>query len=315
MRARLRIAYALGVAGALGIGAALFGCEGAPPAGSGSVGTVAGAGSAAGGSWGAGVTTTGVSERWTEIASDVAPLMMSPTEKDPPPDMIRRGELVRVGASLTERVWEGDLEGVPSKREGMLFRARRTADGSETLAFQVDLGGEVTVGSSAGLCDALGKKGPFELGTCKTSLQRARAADGAIVSFVRCGAGACPVAIEREGSLGAIALTNLTGVFFVTGKKKSLLVGVSRFTEDAGKHTGGKVVVVGLDGAEPVRVGEHAADEIDARDPARAVQRIVSVEVTRSEIRVKGSQEEKAADGKVLSSRKVDDRHPLPALD
>ena len=229
--------------------------------------------------------------------------------------MIRRGELVRVGASLTERVWEGDLEGVPSKREGMLFRARRTADGSETLAFQVDLGGEVTVGSSAGLCEALGKKGPFELGTCKTSLQRARAADGAIVSFVRCGSGACPVAIERDGKLGAIALSNLTSTFFVTGKKKSVLVGITRFVEAEGKHSGATIAVVGLDGAEPVKLAEHPADEVDQRDAGRSVQQIVSVAVTRSEIVVSGQRDERGADGKVLSTRKIEARHALPALD
>jgi hypothetical protein len=306
------IARRAGLAAALAITSGLVGCDGAGSGGEpGTAGSAVASGTASAGS----VVAAAPPERWTEIASEVAPLLMSPTEKEPPPDIIHRGELVRVGASVTATAWEGDLEGVPSKREGMLFRARRSAEGSETLAFQGDLGGEVTVSSTGALCEALAKKGPFELTGCKTSAQRARVADGAIVSFVRCGAGACPIAIEREGKLGAIALTNLTGVFFVTGKKKSLLVGVTRFSEDGGKHTGGKVAVVALDGAEPVKVGEHAADEIDARDPARAVQRIVSVEVTRSEVRVKGSREEKAADGKVLSSQKVDDRYPLPALD
>lgn len=247
--------------------------------------------------------------------SDAAPILMNPNEKDPPPDMIHRGELVRVGASWGPNVWEGDLDGVPSKREGTLFRARRSAEGAEMLAFQVDLGGEVTVGSSGALCEALGKKGAFEVGTCKTSLQRARAADGAIVSFARCGTGACPVVIERDGKMGVIALNNLTSAFFVTGKKKSVLVGITRFVEAAGKRSGATIVVVGLDGAEPVKLAEHAGDEVDARDAGRTVQRIVSVDVTRTEIRVTGTTDERGADGKVLSTRKVDERHALPALD
>ena len=282
-----------------------------------------GAGSGAGPATSASAATSGAEpaaaaapkERWTEIASDVAPLLMSPAEKEPPPDIIHRGELVRVGASVTAATWEGDLDGVPSRREGTVFRVRRSAEGSETLAFQADLGGEVTASPAGALCEALAKKGPFELGGCKTSVQRARGADGAIVSFVRCGAGACPVAVERDEKLGAIALPNLTATFFVTGKKKSALVGVTRYSEDDGKHTGGKIWVVALDGPEPVKVEEHAADEIDARDPARVTQRIVSVEVSRSEIRVKGSRDERAADGKVLASKKVDERYPLPALD
>lgn len=48
---------------------------------------------------------------------------------------------------------------------------------------------------------------------------------------------------------------------------------------------------------------------------AAGAKRIGSVDVSRSEILVKGSQDERAADGSLLRSKKIDERYPLPALD
>src|SRR5690242_265540 len=69
-------------------------------------------------------------ERWTEVASDVAPLIQSITEEFPPPLLVRRGELLKIGKSVKASTWKGPLDDVPIEREGMLFAAQITPEGS-----------------------------------------------------------------------------------------------------------------------------------------------------------------------------------------
>src|SRR5262245_58957038 len=85
-------------------------------------------------------------ERWTETVSETAPLLQTVSDElPPPPDIIRKGELVRVGKSGKEATWKGELLGEMQARDGMTFAVQRAAEGTRTFAFQTDLGGEVAV--------------------------------------------------------------------------------------------------------------------------------------------------------------------------
>ncbi len=254
-------------------------------------------------------------ERWTMVSADAAPLLMSLTEKTPPPMLATRGELVRVGKEAGTAKWNEPLEGIPLSREGPVFRVRHTSEGSEVFAFQSDLGGEVSVSSSRALCASLAKVAPFELSACGSNLQRAVTADGAIVSYLSCGTGACPIALSRDGNMTAVSLLNVARTFFISGKKKSFLLAVSRTTEAEGKLTAGSLVVFALEGPQPSRLVEYMVDSVDARDPNRVIQRNVSLSVNREQIAIVGSMDVRAPDGQMLSSQKVDERHALPALD
>lgn len=176
-------------------------------------------------------------------------------------------------------------------------------------------GAEAPSGSNEALCAALARRAPFELSSCKTKLQSARTADGAVVSYLPCLTGPCPVALERDGKLAAIAVQNLTNAHFFTGKKRSVLVVETRFVKAEGKRTSGSVAVITLDGAEPVRAEDFAADDIDATNPEHVVSRVVTIEVSRSEIRLRGKVEEQGPGGKLLASKPIDESHPLPTLD
>jgi hypothetical protein len=170
-------------------------------------------------------------------------------------------------------------------------------------------------GSNDAICAALASRAPFELASCKTKLRRERAADGAMVSYLPCMAGPCPVALERDGKLGAIAVQNLVKAHFFTGKKRSVLVVETRFVKAEGKRTSGSVAVITLDGAEPVRAEDFPADDIDATNPDHVVSRVVAIEVSRSEIRLKGKVDEQGKGGALLGSKAVDETHALPTLD
>ena len=186
---------------------------------------------------------------------------------------------------------------------------------SSASALPSDTASGAAMTSSKDLCAALAMRAPFELRSCEARLRRARAADGAVISYLVCDTGPCPVAIERDGKLGAIAVQNLTAAHFLTGKKRSVLVAETRFSKAEGKRVTGSVVMITLDGADPVRAEEHGGDDVDATHDDHVVSKQVEIAVTPAEIHITGIVEERGEGGKVLSSKPVDETYPLPALD
>jgi hypothetical protein len=274
-----------------------------------------GHGDASGGSTTTASTPAPPTEPWTEIASEAAPLLISVTEEFPPPEIVRRGELLRVGGSRRVTTWKGLVDDVEVTRDGMVFGVQRAKDGALAYAFQTDLGGEIAVTSTTWLCDQLAKQPALTLTSCASNLRRARAADGAIISYLPCGTGACPVTVERAGKLGTIAIDGLSNAHFFTGKKKSVLVAETRFVKEEGKVTGGAVEIVTLDGAEPVRSAKFDADGVDARDADHVVSKVVKIGVTRAELRISGRSEEHGPGGKLVRGAAIDEKHALPPLD
>lgn len=274
-----------------------------------------GHGDASGGGTTTAMAPAAPTERWTEVASEAAPLLISMTEEFPPPEIVRRGELLRVGGSRRISTWKGLVDDVEVTRDGMVFGVQRAKDGALGYAFQTDLGGEIAVTSTTWLCDQLAKQPALTLTACASNLHRARAADGAIVSYLPCGSGACPVTVERDGKLATIAIEGLSNAHFLTGKKKSVLVAETRFVKEEGKITGGAVEILTLDGAEPVRSAKFGADEVDARDADHVVSKVVKIAVTHTEVRISGRSEEHGPAGKLVRGSAIDEKHALPPLD
>lgn len=267
------------------------------------------------GSSGSGAAPPGPpTEKWTEVATDAAPFLANPEEEFPPPQILRRGELLRVGASVRPATWKGMVDDVEVKREGMVFRAQRSKEGTSAFAFQSDLGGEVTVSATSWLCGELAKQSMFQTASCAAQILRARAPDGAIVSHVPCGYGVCPIAVERDGKVASIGVDGLTVARFVAGKKKAVLVIERRWVKDDGKISGSAVSIVTLDGA-PVLGEPFSGDEIDSRDPDHVISKVVKIDATRAGVRVTGKRDEVGPNGKILASQPIDETHPLPPLD
>lgn len=273
-----------------------------------------GCGQSTGSGTSASATAAPPTERWTEVVTESAPLLVNPAEEFPPPQILHRGELLRVGASKQVASWKGMVEDVEVTRDGMVFQVQRTKDGTASFAFQSDLGGEVTISATSWICAELAKQPLLNTANCSASLQRARTADGAIVSYLPCGTGVCPIALERDGKLASIGVEGLTSAHFVSGKKKSALVIETRFVKENGERTGSTVEIVSLDAA-PARAGAFPADEVDARNPDHVVSKTIKVSVTRAEVRLTGKVEEHGPGGTITSTRTIDEKHPLPALD
>src|SRR5262245_52968354 len=65
-------------------------------------------------------------ERWTEVASDAAPLLTNLQGELPPPETVHRGELLRMGAMAKVGQWNGPLDDGEGTRDGMLFNVQRS---------------------------------------------------------------------------------------------------------------------------------------------------------------------------------------------
>lgn len=278
-------------------------------------GGASGASSSAGAGDGKAEAPAPPTERWTEVKSEAAPLLITMTEELPPPEIVRRGELLRVGEGRRVSTWKGLIDDVQETRDGMVFGVQRSKDGTMTYAFQSDLGGEVAVSATTWLCAELAKRKDLTLTACASNMRRARAADGAIVSYLACGSGLCPVTVERGGKLGVAGIEGLNNAFFFTGKKKSVLVVGTRFVKDEGKVTGGAVEIVTLDGPEPIRSAKFDGDGVDARDADHVTSKVVQIAVTRAELRLTGNVEVHGPGGKLEQTRPIDEKHPLPPLD
>lgn len=253
-------------------------------------------------------------EKWTEVTSDGAPWLTNPSEPFPPPQILRRGELLRVGASAQVATWKGLVDDVEVTRDGMVFKSQRSKDGGVAYAFQSDLGGEVTVSATSWLCGELAKQPLLNTASCASTLRRAKTVDGAVVSHMECGYGVCPVALEKDGKLASIGVDGLTAAHFLNGKKKSLFVVEARKVKDEGKASSSSIEVITLDGA-PVRAATYPGDDIDSHDPDHVISKVVTLTFTRTALHLKGKREEYGPGGKVLATQPIDETHALPPLD
>ncbi|MFO0590865.1 MAG: hypothetical protein U0441_25195 [Polyangiaceae bacterium] len=270
---------------------------------------------------GAGAATTSSAppapptERWTEVTSDAAPLLVTMHEEFPPPEVLRRGELLRVGKSHGFSTWKGVVDDVEVTRDGMVFEAQHAKDGTVGFAFQSDLGGEVTITSTSWLCARLAKDLTLNTDACASNLHRARTVTGAILSYLPCGTGRCPVVLERGDEVGVLGVDGLSSAQLVSGKKASVLVAQTRAVKDEGKVTSGAVAILRFDGAAPVQDGSFEGDLTDARDPAHVTSKVVKVTASRGGVHLEGKIEVRSADGAIEKTTKIDELHALPPLD
>lgn len=280
---------------------------------------VAGCGPTEGGGASAATTTTASpappTERWTEVTSDAAPLLVALGEEVAPPAVVRRGELLRIGKSRGPSTWKGVVDGAEITRDGPVFEAQRAKDGTMSFAFQSDLGGEVALSATTWLCARLEKDPSLNAASCASSLHRVRTVTGAIVSYLPCGSGRCPVVLERGADVGVLGVEGLSSADLLSGKKASVLVARTRTVKDEGKVTSGAVMILRLDGAAPVQDGSFEADLTDARDPAHVTSRMVNVTASRGGVHLEGKIEVRGADGKVEKTTKIDELHAVPPLD
>jgi hypothetical protein len=115
--------------------------------------------------------------------------------------------------------------------------------------------------------------------------------------------------------VSVLGVENLGAARFFQGKKRSMLLATVRWTKDEGKQSGGALVPILLDGPVPVRGDDIPIDRVDARDPARVIDHIVQVQITPTEVIVKGEETVKSATtGATLSKKPIEEKHPLPSL-
>jgi hypothetical protein len=254
-------------------------------------------------------------EKLTLVTSESAPLLVELEDDADSPHVARPGDLFHVVREVRRLRWESKLDGVPATREGMGVEVRLTNGGTSFFTFQSDLGGQVTVPAASVLCEAIGKQGKFDLAACLSSLRRARTPDGALLVYFACNVGPCPVGVHRDGKLAVVAVEGVVATRFYVGKKRSLLLAETRWTSDEGKQSGGHLVPVLIDGGRPVPGEPIPTDRVDARDPAKVTARVVQIRFTPTEVTVTGEEKVTGADGKVLSSKKLDEKRPFPSLD
>jgi hypothetical protein len=254
-------------------------------------------------------------EKWTLVASETAPIFGELEDDEDAPEVLRKGELVKIVHEIRAAHWSAKMEGVPSSRVGMALEVKYADDGVVVYAYQPDFGAEVSVPVTSSLCEAIAAQGTFDMSRCSGSLRRAKTPDGALALYMACVSGPCPVGLLRDGKLAVIAVENLSSARFFSGKNKSVLVAATRWVKSAGQQSGGALVTIALDGAGPVRKDEIATDEIDARDPQKVLSRMVDARVTASEIAVDGEETVRATDGSVLSTTPIHQKLALPSLD
>lgn len=254
-------------------------------------------------------------EKWRVVASATAPLFRKLKDGAAPHDLIRAGELVKVVRELRSLHWSGKMEGVEAARDGLALEVKYAEDGMVLSLFQQDLGAELSVPTTSHLCEEIAGQGSFHMARCPALLRRARTADGALLLYMTCNEGPCPVGLLKDGKLSVIAVENLTSAQFFTGKKKSLLLAATRWTKDEGKQSGGALVPIVLDGPTPARKDEIAVDQIDSRNPDKMLARLVTARVTAAEITLGGEETVAAADGTLASKKPIQEKHPLPPLD
>ena len=250
------------------------------------------------------------------VTSESAPLIRKPTEDASAQDVVHAGELLKLVRDVRPMRWSGKIEGVKAERDGQLLEVKYVEDGAHRFAFKPDLGAEISVPVTTWLCDAIAAQGAFEMARCPAELRRAKTTDGALLVYLPCTSGLCPVGLVRDGKVQVLGVENLIAARFFLGKKRSMLLASVRWSRDEGRQSGGAFAPLLLDGPAPVRRDDIPADRVDARDPAKVMDRLVQVKIGPTEITLTGEETVKsAADGATLSTKPIDEKHPLPALD
>ena len=303
----------LSAALSLSLSAAAF-----PACGSGSSGSPAPAGSAT-------VTTAAVTatlapaapqkETWLLVTSPAAPLLGELEDDDPPEEVIRQGELVQIAKEIRQFHWDAKMDGKDDKRDAMAVEIKYTSDGAHKIGFKSDFGSEITVPATAWLCDEISKQGSFDRARCPGLLRRAKTADGSLLVYGACSSGTCPVALVKDEKVSVLPIENLTTGWFFTGKKRSVLVIAARWVKDNGQQSGGSLFPIVIDNGTLKKGEEIPVDAVDARDPKKSFARLVHAQVLPDGITLEGEETTRDAEGKPLSTKKIQEKKALPALD
>lgn len=263
-------------------------------------------------------------ESMTVVWSPDAPLLNEIESDEPPAEIAHAGELLWVDKPLPAMAmkWRAPMGNGTGEREGPMSEVRFTPGAAILYGFQVDLGRTVDVPSTKWLCEQIGRvKSLSEAARrqpCRLHLRRTRLPSGAIVAFVPCSSGPCPIALAREGKVTAIAVDAVLSARVVPGGKDGTLLLTTRWSRANGQWTGGALVPVGISAGSLKRLSDIPTDAIDARDAQKVASRDVMVEITQpvpgsSLVHVSGRRRDvRRADGHEFSSEPIDERRSIP---
>lgn len=254
-------------------------------------------------------------EKWLVVTSPAAPMLNELEDDDPPQVVLRAGEMVQITKEMRPFRWEAKMDGKDDTREGMAVELKVAESGTHGYGWKSDLGAEASVPTTAWLCEEIAGHGPFDKARCPGLLRRARTNDGTLLVYQACSSGSCPVAVFKDDKLTVLPVENLTAGSFYQGKKRSLFVVTTRWVKDDGKRSGGSIVPILVENGVATRKEEIPVDSVDARDPAKMMDRQARATITASEITLSGEETVKTAEGTTLSTKPVAEKHPLPALD
>lgn len=254
-------------------------------------------------------------ESWLVVTSPAAPMLGELEDDDPPQEVLRRGELIRITKEMRPFHWDATMDGKPDERKGLAVELKYAEEGLRGYGFKEDFGEEASVPATPWLCEELSGQGPFDKARCPALLRRARTADGALVLYAACSTGTCPVAVFKDDKLTVTPIDSLTSATFYQGKKRSLLIAATRWVKDEGRQSGGAIVPLVIEGGAVTKHPEIPTDSVDSRDPAGMKARLVRVTLTPGQIQIAGEETVKKADGTTLSTKPLDEKHPLPSLD
>lgn len=250
------------------------------------------------------------------VTNDAAPLIRKMAADATPQEIVYRGELLKRVGDLQPLRWSGTIDGAKAERDGLLLEIKYVDDGNHRYAFKPDLAAEISVPVTTWLCEAIAAQGAFEMARCPAELRRAKTIGGALLVYVPCTSGRCPVGLLRDGKMAVLGVENLIAARFFFGTKRSMLLASVRWSKDDGRQSGGAFAPLLLDGPAPVRKDDIPADRVDARDPAKVTDRLVQFQITPTQITLTGEETIKsAADGTTFSTKPIDEKHPLPSLD
>jgi hypothetical protein len=255
------------------------------------------------------------------VKSADAPFLNELEDDEPPAEVGHAGELADVVKPLPplKAAWRAPMgDGTTGEREGPMAEVSWTQGGSILYAFAKDLGDVHDVPTAQWICEQFeGNASLPETARrtrCTTLLRRVLLPSGAILAFAPCASGPCPVAVLRDGKVGAVAVDGIVSGRVVPGGKDGIALLSTRWTRADGKWSGGTLVPVALSGGRPKRLADIPTDEVDARDQLKVSSREVKVQITQpvaggSLVRVSGRRRlVNGQDGRELSTAPIDER-------
>ncbi|MCC6526286.1 MAG: hypothetical protein IT373_26805 [Polyangiaceae bacterium] len=261
-------------------------------------------------------------ERLALVTATASPLLPKPDKNKSALDTLHAGDLVYAVSPVTEKgydvvEWTGVLDGAEEHHGGQTFLVHRAHGDGPLYGFRVDFPSEIDVPERGFVCAAIGRgrgERSADLGACADRLRRAQLPSGALVAYVPCQTGACPVAAV-EGDVAQVlvvdGLVDARPLALPDGGGDALLA-TTRFVRADGTWTGAELVVVGFAGGAPVRRGSLPLDEIDARGATEVKNRIVTAAVRGTDVHLTGeSRRVVRSDGTELSKEAVDERYHL----